>query len=72
VSAQLLGQKWLRRAQRITGLTPIRGWAHGGYVMDFVTQEHVHFWIDSKTNQWDTFNSSSHYTSCRQFEKENS
>lgn len=64
MGTQRLGDKWLRRAERITGLTPILGWAHGGYTMEFTTAEHQHFVIDKISEEWNLYEPPCHYSSC--------
>lgn len=64
MSAQLLGKKWLRRLTAITGETVVRGWAHGGYIHDFVTEDHRHGSYDLKTGEVAWVWNGMHYTSC--------
>lgn len=53
MSAQVLGARWLRRAHRITGLEPVRGWSHGGYWLGFVTKDHVHYVVHTSSREWE-------------------
>lgn len=66
MGAQRLSDKSARRLGRITGLgeSLIRAWAHGGYVHDFVTDDHRHGWVDIKIGVWDWDDDPVHYSSC--------
>lgn len=68
MSAQRLSARSLRRIERTTGLEVLRGWAHGGYIHDFVTPDHRHGWYDKKAGTWGWIvgDDLSHYTSCEE------
>ncbi|MYR28727.1 MULTISPECIES: hypothetical protein [unclassified Streptomyces] len=65
MGAQVLSPRSTRRIARLTGQEVVRAWAHGGYIMDFVTPDHRHGWWDKKTGEWgwDT-GDTGHYSSC--------
>lgn len=46
MSVQRLNAKWMSRIELSTGLTVKRAWGHGGYVHEFVTDDHKHMWFD--------------------------
>jgi hypothetical protein len=67
VSSQRLSPRTIRRIGRATGLGNqiVRGWAHGGYIHDFVTTTHRHGWFDLRTGGWGWVEDPICYTSCR-------
>lgn len=65
MGTQRLGEKWLRKAECITGLRPLFGCSHGGYTMNFTTADHTHFWIDKVSEEWEVFEPKHHYSTCR-------
>jgi hypothetical protein len=67
VSAQRLGDKSIRRLERVTGQDILRAWGNGGYVLSFVATAHRHGWFDKKTEQWGWDDEPvQHYVSCRE------
>jgi len=65
MGSQRLSAKTMRRIERHTGLPVVRAWAHGGYVYDFVTPDHRHMLVHSKT--WEVeedTQTSPHYNTC--------
>jgi len=71
----MLGDKARRRIERAIGEPVLRAWAHGGYVMDFVTPDHRHGSWHKVTGEWEWHKDPQiHYTSCREWlddDKEN-
>lgn len=70
MGTQLLGAKWLRKLSATTGKTVVRGWAHGGYTHEFITEDHEHGLFDMKTGEvwWVPNEEVIHYTSCERWE----
>lgn len=64
MSAQRLNAKSVRRIERTTGLSILRGWAHGGYVFAFVTEDHRHGFWRKKDQTWGWDAEPTHYSSC--------
>lgn len=65
MSVQRLGPRWLRRLSTIVG-EPVRiGWANGGYVHGFATEQHRHGWYDIKSGQFGWYDGyDGHLSSC--------
>jgi hypothetical protein len=65
MSAQILNAKSCRRIEETIGEPVLRGWAHGGLWMDFVTHDHRHgsWHKTSHAVTWSVENPV-HYTSC--------
>lgn len=51
MSVQRLGPLWLRRLTAIVGEPVKIGWANGGYVHGFATEQHRHGRYDLKTGE---------------------
>lgn len=66
MGAQRLSNRSIRRIERATGLRIQRAWAHGGYIMDFVTPDHRHGWWDKRTGEYAPMPEEGlmHYTTC--------
>jgi hypothetical protein len=72
MGTQVLGDRWIRRIARLTGLEIVRGWSSGGYVHGFVDRLHRHGSINATSHEWrlHTFREQlgmTHYSSCCQF-----
>jgi hypothetical protein len=61
-----LGPRWLRRIERITGLTVVHGSGGGGYDLNFTTDDHRHGQINATTKEWFVSEGCPGYTSCQQ------
>lgn len=66
MSAQILNDRKTRRWAEATGLPIVRMWGHGGYTHAFVTEDHCHGWLDTKTGEWGYDEDTIHYSSCRE------
>lgn len=65
MSAQRLGKKMLRRISSAANANVIRGWAHGGYMFNFVTAEHFHGYYDKRDGNVVWYPpDEGHYSSC--------
>ncbi|AII28183.1 hypothetical protein VC74_gp87 [Mycobacterium phage Sparky] len=64
MSAQRLSDRSKRRIERSTGLSIVRAWSHGGYIFDFVTDDHRHGAWDKRTGEWTFHTDPTHYSSC--------
>lgn len=65
MSAQRLSEKSVRRIAASTGLTILRAWSHGGYTMNFVTDDHKHGTWNKPSGEWEFDKNPTHYSSCR-------
>jgi hypothetical protein len=66
MSTQNVGLRWLNRLSKTTGKNIVRGWAHGGYQLDFVTDDHLHGQYDMKTGKFFYYDEDDtiHYSTC--------
>lgn len=67
---QPLGEKWLRRVSRETGLNVVYGSSYGGYVHNFTTADHRHGVIDIRTMQWELLEQCPRFASCQKLFEE--
>lgn len=66
MSVQRLGPRWLRRLTAAVGEPVVIGWANGGYVHGFATEQHRHGRYDLKsgTFYWLQDQDDVHLSSC--------
>lgn len=64
MSAQRLNDKKTLKWGEALNLPIIRMWGYGGYTHAFVTEDHRHGWVDTKTGEHGFDDNPLHYTSC--------
>lgn len=68
MGAQRMSDKKAKRWAVQLNLPIVRMWAFGGYTHAFVTADHRHGWVDTKTGEWEWDETGGenaiHFTSC--------